>query len=150
MIEHTANKGLVEMPELAGIGKRGSNAARSMILRKVDRAKLSYGRLNSERSRQFVLFGTVNEGHLHDRTGNRRYWPVTISGKVDPDEMCGHSVRPRDQLWAEADAAMRDGESSVLPKHLWEVAAESQGARLIADPWQAAKSVTMPCASPLR
>ena len=137
VIEHTAGKWLVEMAELAGMGKRDANVAKSMISRKVDRARLSFGRLNTERPRQFVLFGTVNEAqYLRDPTGNRRYWPVTISGRLDPDEMRENIVRDRDQLWAEAAAAEWAGESSTLPKHLWQTAAESQRERLLADPWQ--------------
>jgi len=74
--------------------------------------------------------------YLRDPTGNRRYWPVTISGRLDPDEMRENIVRDRDQLWAEAAAAESAGESSTLPKHLWQTAAESQRERLLADPWQ--------------
>jgi predicted P-loop ATPase len=137
VIEHTAGKWLVEMAELAGMGKRDANVAKSMISRKVDRARLSYGRLNTERPRQFVLFGTVNEAqYLRDPTGNRRYWPVSISGKLDPDEMCSHIIRNRDQLWAEAAYYEAHGESSTLPKPLWQTAAESQRERLLVDPWQ--------------
>ncbi len=51
VIEHTAGKWLVEMAELAGMGKRDANQAKAMISRKVDRARLSYGRLNTERPR---------------------------------------------------------------------------------------------------
>ncbi len=137
VIEHTSGKWLVEMAELAGMGKRDANEAKAMISRKVDRARLSYGRLNTERQRQFVLFGTVNETqYLRDPTGNRRYWPVSISGKLDPDEMCAHIVRNRDQLWAEAAYYQARGESSTLPKHLWQPAADGQRECMITDPWQ--------------
>jgi predicted P-loop ATPase len=137
VIEHTAGKWLVEMAELAGMGKRDANVAKSMISRKVDRARLSYGRLNTERPRQFVLFGTVNEAqYLRDQTGNRRYWPVSISGKLDPDKMCEAIARDRDQLWAEAAFYEARRESPALQKHLWQTAAESQRERMLTDPWQ--------------
>ncbi len=137
VIEHTAGKWLVEMAELAGMGKRDANQAKAMISRKVDRARLSYGRLNTERPRQFVLFGTVNEAqYLRDPTGNRRYWPASISGRLDPDEARDNIARDRDQLWAEAAYYEARGEGSTLPKHLWQTAADSQRDRLIVDPWQ--------------
>ena len=137
VIDQTAGKWLVEMAELAGMGKRDANQAKAMISRKVDRARLSYGRLNTERPRQFILFGTVNEAqYLRDPTGNRRYWPVSISGRLDPDEVRDNIARDRDQLWAEAAYYEARGEGSTLPKELWQTAADSQRERLLADPWQ--------------
>ncbi len=137
VIEQTGGKWIAELAELAGMGKRDSNTAKAMISRKVDRSRLSFGRLTSERPRQFILFGTVNEEQfLRDPTGNRRYWPVKISGKLDPDEMCAHIIRTRDQLWAEAAYYEARGEGSTLPKQLWAAAAESQRRHVITDAWQ--------------
>ncbi len=137
VIEATTGKWMIELAELSGMGKRDANAVKSMLSRMVDAARLSYGRIGTERPRQFILFGSVNEEqYLRDPTGNRRFWPVTIGGQLDPDEMRGHIERTRDRLWAEAAYYEALGESSTLPKHLWETAAESQRERLIADPWQ--------------
>jgi predicted P-loop ATPase len=61
VIEATAGKWLIELAELSGMGKRDANAVKSMLSRMVDAARLSYGRLSSERPRQFILFGSVNE-----------------------------------------------------------------------------------------
>ena len=118
VIEATTGKWLIELAELSGMGKRDANAVKSMLSRMVDAARLSYGKLSTERPRQFVLFGSVNEEqYLRDPTGNRRFWPVTISGQLDPDEMRGHIERTRDRLWAEAAYFEALGESSTLPKH---------------------------------
>ena len=46
--------------------------------------------------------------------GNWRFWPVTISGQLDPDEMREHIERVRDQLWAEAAFYEAQGESSTV------------------------------------
>lgn len=84
-----------------------------------------------------MLFGTVNESHyLRDTTGNRRFWPVTISGGLDPDEIVANISRDRDQLWAEASYYEAAGESLVLPKHLWAEAARGQRERMVIDPWE--------------
>ena len=137
VIEHTSGKWLVEMAELAGMGKRDANEAKAMISRKVDRARLSYGRLNTERPRQFVLFGTVNEAqYLRDPTGNRRYWPVSISGKLDPDEMCAaHCPQPRSAMGRSAYSKPA-AKAPRCRKHLWQTAADGQHERMITDPWQ--------------
>ena len=137
VIEVTTGKWLVELAELAGMGKRDANSVKSMLSRTVDTARLSYGRLSTARPRQFILFGTVNEAQfLRDATGNRRYWPVSMSGRADPDDMREHIARNRDLLWAEASYFEAMGESPVLPKHLWLSAADGQRERLIDDPWQ--------------
>ncbi len=100
VIETTAGKWLVE---LAGMDERYAPAIKEMLFRTVDRARLSYDRQITERPRQFILFGSVNEEqYLRDPAGNRRFWPVTISGKLHPDEMRGRIERVRDQLWAES------------------------------------------------
>ena len=127
VIEHTAGKWLVEMAELAGMGKRDANQAKAMISRKVDRARLSYGRLNTERPRQFVLFGTVNEAqYLRDPTGNRRYWPVSISGR--PIRMKRGTTSPGTAISYGLKPPIIEacGESSTLPKHLWLTADDGQ------------------------
>ncbi len=137
VIDITTGKWLVELPELTGMGKREAGTVKAQLSRQVDGARLSYGRARSERPRQCVFFGTVNDAHyLRDATGNRRFWPVSISGKFDPDEIAANISRDRDRLWAEAAYYEAAGESLVLPKHLWAIAAEGQRERMIIDPWQ--------------
>lgn len=136
IIEVTTGKWLVELAELDGMSKKEASTIKAMISRQADGARLAYGRSTTERRRQFVLFGTVNDAHyLRDTTGNRRFWPVSIGSEYDPDEAVERIARDRDQLWAEAAHFEAEGESLVLPKHLWEVAAEGQHSRLIVDPW---------------
>jgi predicted P-loop ATPase len=139
IIEITTGKWLVEQAELDGMGKKDASTIKAMISRRIDGARLAYGRSGTERRRQFVLFGTVNDLHfLRDQTGNRRFWPVTVghSADYDPDEAKALIESNRDQLWAEAAHYEAQGESLVLPKTLWAVAAEAQGEHLVIDPWQ--------------
>ena len=73
VIEQTNGAWLVEFSELSGIQRREVEQVKAMISRQVDRARLAYGRFVSDRPRQFVLFGIVNEAqYLRDATGNRR------------------------------------------------------------------------------
>jgi predicted P-loop ATPase len=103
-IERAAGAWIVELAELDGLNKREANATKSFITTVMDKARPAYGRYAVERARQFVLFGTTNEeAFLTDTTGNRRWWPVTVT-ECDPDGLAD----VRDHLWAEAVAMERD------------------------------------------
>jgi len=57
--------------------------------------------------RSSVMVGTTNEPEfLRDKTGSRRYWPMTIRGKIDLATM----LEIREQLWAEAFYRYSHGE----------------------------------------
>ena len=83
--------------------------------------------------RSFVCVGTTNPsggGYLEDSTGNRRFWPVT-GGRAKLDAI----TRDRDQLWAEAVAVVKAGESIRLNPKWWVAAAVEQEHRKTEDPW---------------
>jgi predicted P-loop ATPase len=131
IVEITAGKWLVELPELDGMGKRDAATIKAMMSRQSDKTRLSYARMPTERPRQFLMFGTVNDEHyLHDMTGNRRFWPVR-TGLIDLQAI----ERDRDMIWAEAAYYETQGEPSTLPRELWAAAAEEQQDRMIPDRW---------------
>jgi hypothetical protein len=131
VIEQTRGKWIVEASELSGIRKSDVEHLKAMLSRTTDRARLSYGRLTTDRPRQFIIVGTTNATfYLRDTTGNRRFWPVAVIGFKLAD-----LSRDRDQLWAEAAAREAAGESIRLDPKLWFAAGEEQEEREIADPW---------------
>ena len=74
--------------------------------------------------RSSVMVGTTNEPEfLRDKTGSRRYWPMTIRGKIDLETM--RAVR--EQLWAEAFHRFNQGEIWWLTEE--EEAIREQNAR---------------------
>jgi Virulence-associated protein E len=84
------------------------------------------------RPRQLIFVGSTNDPtYLRDTTGNRRWWPVRLKGKID----LGRLERDRDQLWAEAVVAEASGEGLVIPEALWGAAAIEQDARMEVDAW---------------
>ncbi|MER9860645.1 VapE domain-containing protein [Mesorhizobium sp. M0185] len=131
VIERLSGRWIVEAAELKGMRKGDIEHLKSFLSRQVDRARLAYGRLTSERLRQCIIVGTTNnERYLRDGTGNRRFWPIRVE-QFDLDKL----KQDRDQLWAEAVAREADGESIRLSSELWEAASEEQSTRAVEDPF---------------
>jgi len=122
---------IIEAAELKGMRVGDVEHLKSFLSRRVDRARLAYGRLVSERPRQCVVIGSTNAEHyLRDSSGNRRFWPV----RIDQFDLEGLR-RDRDRLWAEAATIEATGESIRLPRELWPAAAEQQEIRRIEEPF---------------
>ena len=137
ILELTEGIWIAELPELAGLGKKGLDEVKAQLSGERDDARKAYGKFTTKRERQFVFIGTINEEEfLQDPTGNRRYWTVTLDDNWDGDAAIAKTIRERDQLWAEADHYVSQDEDSTLPKHLWEIAKIEQRSRRIADPWE--------------
>lgn len=104
---------LLELGELAGIKKLDVETVKSFISRTDDKYRASYGLTVESHPRQCVIVGSTNceSGFLRDITGNRRFWPVKVSG--------GSGKKPWDladinQIWAEAVVKYRAGEELFL------------------------------------
>lgn len=131
MLEQMEGKWLVEFSELQGMGKSEIEAVKSQITRKVDSARLAYGRIRTDRPRTCVLFGTTNSlEYLRDEQ-NRRFWPLPIQ-RFDLAAL----AQVLDQLWAEAAHRHAAGESILLPEEYWPYAAAEQETRRLKDPWE--------------
>jgi virulence-associated protein E len=131
VIESLRGRWIVEAAELSGMRRADVEHLKAFLSRQVDRARLSYDRLITERPRQCVIAGTTNlNEYLRDTTGNRRMWPVAVRGfNVEALR------RDRDQLWAEAAAREARGDRIRLDPSLWEAAGREQAERLTQDPY---------------
>jgi hypothetical protein len=133
VIETLRGRWIIEAAELSGMKKAVVEHLKAMLSRRVDRARMAYGRLPVEAPRQCVLVGTTNKSeYLRDTTGNRRFWPVRVQ-RFDLEAL----RRDRDQLWAEAAVREAKGESIRLRRELWPLAAQEQQQRLADDPFVA-------------
>ena len=93
---------LLEISEMKGMKKMDVESIKAFVSRQEDIYRAAYARNTERHPRQCVIFGTVNDlsGYLKDITGNRRFWPIEVSGKTDrhPWDLTGDD---RDQIWAE-------------------------------------------------
>ena len=112
---------ILELSELNGIKKMDVETVKSFITRTDDKFRQAYGVSVESHPRSCVIVGTTNSdgGFLRDITGNRRFWPVRVtgSGKYRPWELT-----EVDLIWAEAIEYYNRGEELFLKD---EVAAEA-------------------------
>ncbi len=105
---------LCEISEMSALDRAEVRRIKQFLASSVDRYRVPHGKIAQDFPRQAVFAGTINpeNGYLKDATGARRFWPVrcrpvTADGKIDAAGI----ERDRDQLWAEAVARYRAGES---------------------------------------
>ena len=112
---------ILEISELNGIKKVDVEVVKSFITRTDDKYRQAYGVSVESHPRSCIIVGTTNSdgGFLRDITGNRRFWPVTVTGhgKYHPWDLTDV-----DQIWAEAIEYYKCGEELFLKG---EVAAEA-------------------------
>ena len=106
---------ILELGELAGIRKVDVETVKSFISRVDDKYRQSYGTTVESHPRNNIIVGSTNSesGFLRDITGNRRFWPVRVTGgtKYSVFDLTQPIV---DQIWAEAIAKYHDGEELYL------------------------------------
>lgn len=127
---------IYELAEIDGLTSRKHAAdIKAFATSAVDTIRVPYGRGVEPIPRSSVMCGTTNkDAFLTDDTGARRYWIVRV-----PDLMqVEHTLvsEERDQLWAEALAAVREGEDHWLdPSQELDLRARARE-HMEADPWE--------------
>ncbi len=126
---------IIEIPELAGIRKTDVNNVKAFLSRRDDNYRASYGHATESHPRQCIIVGSTNSesaGFLRDVTGNRRFWPVRVSGK---NARRGWDVTDSDvlQIWAEAKLIWENGEKLYLEGDVAETAASEQAEAMESD-----------------
>ncbi len=123
----------VELAEFVAVVRKDQSAVKGLISMRSDRVVLPYAKMASTHPRRCIFFGTINPddiGYLTDSTGNRRYWPVTVTA-IDIEMIRA----ARDQIWAEAYDAYRRGERWWLEGDENIVAEGETGQRQEYDAW---------------
>ena len=121
---------ILELGEMLILKKTDSDTAKHFISKQIDSFRVSYGKRTQDFPRQCIFFGTTNNKFfLKDRTGNRRFFPLTCSyerriknifleEKIIDSEI--------DQVWAEAYTAWKNGESIWIGHEMEQVAKKVQ------------------------
>lgn len=104
---------ILELGELAGIKKVDVETVKSFISRTDDKFRQSYGVNVESHPRTNIIVGSTNaeSGFLRDITGNRRFWPVHVTGN---GKYNAWDLTEVDQVWAEAIVKYRAGEELFL------------------------------------
>lgn len=126
---------IMEMSELSGIRRTDVETVKAFISRCDDQYREPYATYVQTHLRQCVLVGTTNttDGFLRDITGNRRFWPVNVSGNSEK-KAWNLEERVVAQIWAEALERYRSGETLYLPPALEDVAVQHQKIAMESDP----------------
>lgn len=118
---------IMEIGEMQGTRKSDVDAVKGFISRQVDEYRAAYGRYVGKYPRTSIMCGTTNSttGFLRDTTGNRRFWPVLVSGKGE-ESVFDITQATVDQIWAEAISLYETGEDCYLDKQMEKEAAKAQ------------------------
>lgn len=123
-----------EIGEMTGMRKAEIDAVKGFVSRRDDIYRAAYGRNTESRPRQCIIVGSTNDesGFLRDITGNRRFWPVKVTGQSErkPWDLTDDEVG---QIWAEALLAYRSGEGVLLSQEAEAEALAAQTEAMEAD-----------------
>ena len=116
---------ILEIAEMNGIKKVDVETVKSFLSRSDDKFRQAYGTVVESHPRTNIIVGSSNadRGFLRDVTGNRRFWPVNVTGlgAKHPWELT-----EVDQVWAEALERYRAGEELYLKGDVAEEAYQAQ------------------------
>lgn len=126
---------IAELSELSGMRKMEAETVKAFITRQEDKYRPAYGKLVESHPRQSIIVGTTNaeEGFLRDVTGNRRFLPITVTGKGRigaPWELDDAIVA---QIWAEALKTYQEGTPLYLTGEALRLASQAQQNAVEAD-----------------
>lgn len=121
---------IMEIGEMQGTRKADVDIMKGFISRQVDEYRAAYGRVVERHPRTAIICGTTNSttGFLRDTTGNRRFWPVPVSGGKKSVWDMTEDIRA--QIWAETIVYATDGEDSFLDAAMEKEAEKMQQAAL--------------------
>lgn len=123
---------IYELAELDSVTRREWSTVKAYLSAQSDTYRPAYGRSEVTVQRQVAFVATTNEGtFLSDSTGSRRFWPIVVGRRVDVAGV----RRVRDQLWAEALHAYRQGRQWHLSTEEEDAREEQSAVHEIEDSW---------------
>ena len=118
---------MIEIGELSAYKKADKEEFKAFISKVSDTYRPAYGRRTVQQKRQCVFWGTTNDAQfLRDVTGDRRTWPIAVDEILRVKDVWTDLEEERDQIWAEAVKAYKDGWSLVLSPEMEKAAEEAR------------------------
>jgi len=123
---------IYEVAELDSVRRSAASATKAFLSAQDDTYRPAYGRHSITVKRHCVFCGTTNgQSFLNDSTGSRRFWPVQV-GAINVDWI----EENRDQLWAEAVRAYKNGSRWWLEDGSESELEEASQRFQYRDPWE--------------
>ncbi|WP_302319610.1 virulence-associated E family protein [Gordonibacter pamelaeae] len=131
--EKLQGRWIVEVAELDGMAKASIERLKSFLSTAEDNYRAAFKHRARGYRRRCIVVGTVNnlDGYLRDATGNRRFWPVRVTARLDHRRLDAAAVA---QVWAEAAALEAAGEALYLEGDVERAAQEAQRHAMETDP----------------
>lgn len=108
-----------------------TESLKSLVTRRVDKARHAYAREMTEQPRRTVFIGTTNnDEYLRDASGNRRFVPVQV-GQINMELLTALRL----QLWGEASALEKAFGPLVLSADADSTAEQMRRDRIESNPW---------------
>jgi putative DNA primase/helicase len=118
---------ILEVAELSATKKSETEATKHFISKSEDMFRVAYGKHVTRFPRQCIFIGTTNDAEfLRDRTGNRRFWPVTVGLGKPRDNLFTLDQETIDLVWAEAVEIWRAKEPLYLTGEMEKAAMAAQ------------------------
>lgn len=103
---------VIEFSEMTSMSKADGEKIKGFLSTTIDRYRPPYGKDIMEFPRVCVFALTTNVSNMLKETGvNRRFWPVKVGLTIFDPLNREKLALSRDQLWAEAVAAYKNGET---------------------------------------
>lgn len=129
---------IVEMAEIDGMNSnKTAEEVKAFLSSNKDTFRPPYGRTPITLLRTSVCVGTTNRAEfLHDVTGSRRFWPISIDLPAGEEVDLGMLADWRDQIWAEALWRMAQDEPHWLTREEEDSRAATSVRFEAEDPWE--------------
>lgn len=131
--EKLQGRWIAEVAELDGMAKASVERLKGFLTTAEDSYRAAYAKRARGYRRRCIIVGTVNnlDGYLRDATGNRRFWPVRVTKRLDRGKLGPGVV---EQIWAEAVIAEAAGEKLYLEGGVEREARAAQRRAMETDP----------------
>lgn len=135
--ENIRGKWIVEIAELVGLRKSGTDEAKNFLSKRSDFYRAAYDHYPQDQPRQCIFFGSGNNiNFLQGIGGDRRFWPCEVNKERKVKDWREYTEEELDQVWAEAKHYYEAGARPYLSDRLERIARQKQQDHMEIDAWE--------------